>query len=304
MAQWEKYKDGCYKITCQTLNEFIKAVNEVYKSDNKVLFRGHSNQEKYELISRLDRNFKTFSETIKKLNMHDELPSVTRDVFIEDQLAQFRKRIRGKVETEDFFNNDILAWALGQHYGLDTPYLDWTETPYIATFFSVIDNFLTDGCVYALDVYKIEDMNQEAETNDNLRTIINDRTFSNYQIQIIQPMTNFNTRLNAQNGCFTLTPKGISIDDWISTFEDYKNKKVLRKIIIKADLKDQLLDFLETANINYSTIYPDLQGISMYCNHRLRVSENNVKSNLLMQDLFKQVKELDKRVQKMREGKK
>lgn len=303
MAEWVKYKNGCYQTSCSTLNEFIKAINEVYKSDNKILFRGHSNQEKYELISKLDRNYKLFYATIKSLKMEEELPTVTRDVFIEDQLAEFRKRIRGKVESDVFFNDDILAWALGQHYGLDTPYLDWTETPFIATFFSVIDNFDIDGCVYALDMYRIEDMNEEAESNEELKKTINDRSIKNYNIQFIQPITNFNTRLNAQNGSFTLTPKGISIDDWISTFEDFKNKKVLKKIIIKAELKEDLLDFLEKANINYSTIYPDLQGISMYCNHRLKIYENNIKSNLMIKNLFKQVKELDKRVKEFREGK-
>ena len=149
-------------------------------------------------------------------------------------------------------------------------------------------------------MYRIEDMNEEAEYNDELRKRINDRSIKNYKIQFIQPITNFNTRLNAQNGSFTLTPKGISIDDWISTFEDFKNKKVLKKIIIKAELKEELLDFLETVNINYSTIYPDLQGISMYCNHRLKISESNIKSNLMLKNLYKQVKELDKRVKEFR----
>ena len=262
MPEWEKYKNGCYKTLCLTLGDFTKAVKEVYKSDNKILFRGHSKSEEYKLISKIDRNYESFITKVKKTGMSD-VHRITRNSFIENQLFEFRKKIRGKVDSERYFEDDELAWSLGQHYGLDTPYLDWTETPYIATFFSVITNAETDGCIYALDLSKIDEMNKKALCNETLKSFINNKAIEDYAINVIQPMTNFITRLNAQNGCFTVAPDGLSIDDWISCFEKYKDRKVLRKIVIQGSIKKELLDFLETVNINYSTIYPDLQGIRL-----------------------------------------
>ena len=161
---------------------------------------------------------------------------------------------------------------------------------YIATFFSVITNAETDGCIYALDLSKIDEMNKKALCNETLKSFINNKAIEDYAINVIQPMTNFITRLNAQNGCFTVAPDGLSIDDWISCFEKYKDRKVLRKIVIQGSIKKELLDFLETVNINYSTIYPDLQGISLHCNYKLSVFEDNAKSNLMMQKLFEKSK--------------
>lgn len=293
MISWNIYKNGCYETSCSIIDDLIDVIDEVYRLDNKILFRGHSKHEEYKLISTIDRSFKNFSKNIEHIQ-HVEKP--TRTEYINLHLSEFRKKIRGKVDSDIFFENDEMTWSLGQHYGLNTPYLDWTEVPYIAAFFCANSNPDIDGCIYALDVNQINKMNEESRYNDNLYYFINDKKQKDFELNIIQPMTNFNTRLNAQNGCFTQTPNGISIDDWINTFENFKEEKVLRKIIIKAELKYPLINFLEKANLNYSTIYPDLQGISMYCNERLRKVEKDTKSKLELDSLMINLKDLDKKV--------
>lgn len=261
MAEWEMYKNGCYSKKCESLDDLIETIELCYSFDSKKLFRGHSNEKDYKLISTLDREY----DKIDKFIEGGEL-TISRESFIEDALQLFRKRIRGKVNSDVYFTDNEKAWALGQHYGLNTPYLDWTELPYVAAFFCVVSKQDKDGCIYALDIVKINELNTNANNNENLKELLKDYKKTNFEIDIKEPMTNFNTRLNTQNGCFTVTPNGIAIDDWINCFEDSKEEEVLQKIIIPKELKSKIFDFLRKANINYSTIYPDLEGVCKYCN--------------------------------------
>lgn len=264
----QKYNNGCFEIKCNKIEDLISVFNYTYDLRMKKYYRGHSKSEEYKLISSIDREYIKHKHTLKEAGF-----TVSRDTFIHDHLNQFRKKIRGKVDSEDYFTNEQKAWSLGQHYGLLTPFLDWTESPYIAAFFAAINNIEHDGCVYVLDYENIKLMNNESTSNKNLIDLINNPNCDNYNLNIIEPMTNSISRLNAQNGCFTTTPNGIPIDTWIRTFEKYKDEHVLIKIIIPKKIKQYVIYFLHQTNIDYSTIYPDISGICKYCNLNLQIIE-------------------------------
>lgn len=258
MSDWIKYRKACFEKKCNSIQEIIKTIDEVYKLDNKIIFRGHSNEKDFKLISSLDREYNTFLENVKltiQIKAPEKTVNVDRNDFIKMHLQRFRKMIRGKINSEECFNKEELAWTLGQHYGLFTPFLDWTEKPYIALFFASLNEnkqYNKNACVYCLDTELINTINDSLQKSE--------------QLQFSNPLTNLNPRLTAQSGCFTQAPNGISIDDWLQQFDKYADIQVLRKIIIPVNLKPDIIKFLDKANINYSTIYPDLKGISDYCN--------------------------------------
>jgi len=84
-----------------------------------------------------------------------------------------------------------------------------------------------------------------------------------------------NRRLNAQEAFFSFSPGGISIEDWCKRFYEiheggipvfeYQSPMLTKYIIpMSTDDKQCCMQFLEDADINFKTVFPDFQGISKY----------------------------------------
>lgn len=54
---------------------------------------------------------------------------------VDFQLSNFKEQT-----SKYHIDNDIQLWTIGQHYGLWTPYLDWSHDPAIALYFAFVDS--------------------------------------------------------------------------------------------------------------------------------------------------------------------
>lgn len=235
---------------------FISLINEgkISDQDDEVLFRGQRNGSwgLTPSIGRLSNN-----------------GTYKREVA-DQQIEYFKYSIRGrtKIPVSQLADEDV--WALGQHYGLWTPLLDWSRSPFVAMFFAMSEQ----------DPENEEPRNHSRAVFSINRTKLIDIMGDDF---FINPLSSDHERLISQDGLFTLSPAGeITLEYHIinSLAEhdiDVDNPDVLKEFICKihipiqseSDRKDAVIA-LRRMNLHHANLFPDITGSSLHCNELLR----------------------------------
>ncbi|MBJ7591347.1 FRG domain-containing protein [Aeromonas veronii] len=151
-------------------------------------------------------------------------------------------------------------WALGQHFGLKTPLLDWSDSPYIAAYFA---------------------FNAEIHETENIAIWVLAKNINEYpevarlakrhHIKFLRPYLDENARLLNQRGLFVRTPEMMCLSAWIKQFKQ-NGLVALAKVLIPSSEKERALRSLDKMNINHLTLFPDIMGAAEYSNYKLRDS--------------------------------
>ena len=199
-------------------------------------------------------------------------------------------------------------WALGQHFGLATPLLDWTRSPFAAAYFAfeeLAKNPTEYRVVYGLSRNAVNKKNEEISTawnaekvraqareriteklvrkatkeKENSRAVKNTENEGTHivkdervpKIDFIDPMSDENQRLVSQGGLFTRAPMGKPIEEWVSDAFEGSESAVLLEIQIPDFDRQQCLRALDRMNINHLSLFPDLSGASRWTNLTLEL---------------------------------
>jgi len=245
--------DGIGIIRSKDYEDFDYIIKNILLDHPYLIYRG---QRDYSWLLRtsLDRLF---------LSSKDQLPKL-KDA--SNLLKKFKYSTRGRVSSGLIPKDDNSWWALGQHFGLATPLLDWTESPFVAAYFAflrqaiTIDNKYPNRVIWALDPIQVQKKSKTLDAKD--------------KVEIINPLSDQNPRLVNQRGLFTKLPIGIDLESWVkSHFEGVDSYIVLIKIEMPEDTghRNKFLQFLNRANINSLTLFPDLTGASDHCNNSVLI---------------------------------
>jgi hypothetical protein len=212
------------------------------------IFRGQADA-KWKLESSLTRS------------IHRVYPDATASQIrslTASHLYRFRRNIRGRCDLDLGKVDDERLWALGQHFGLYTPLLDWSRSPYVALFFS-----LYGPCESGLrSLWALFESDIDEFWPPTVR--------SSEKIKIIHPLGHENQRLVSQNGLFLSVPVGKSADDMILKCKDLDYVTLYRFTFPDA-IRNDILAALNNMNINHASLFQDLSGSSLFANTQLEI---------------------------------
>ena len=166
--------------------------------------------------------------------------------------------------------------ALGQHHGLPTRMLDWTFSPSVALHFVTTDLRLpdVDGAVWCVDYTRVheglprelraplEREGADVFTTEMLNGVA--RSFEELEglgdfVAFVEPPS-FDARIVNQYALFSLaTRPDLSLDGWLA-----ERPELWRRVIVPAELKWEVRDKLDVANVTERVLFPGLDGLSRW----------------------------------------
>ncbi|MFA6188236.1 MAG: FRG domain-containing protein [Sulfuricurvum sp.] len=248
-------ENGFFECALDSWKCFGEYINEEMLNHTNYIYRGHGDHT-WKLEPTIDRIVTDPSSEIR-----------------EEHLERFKYEIRSRRgKNPSILNDDNDWWALGQHHGLNTPLLDWTQSPFIALYFaaSVALKEKSEKCsVYALWQNSVKIINDSIKSNELIKEVNGHKP----TVKLFHPLSDENNRLVNQRGLFTRGPNNMPLEDWVSKLNmnipETKNYCVLIKINIPSKDLDNCLRYLNRMNISNSTLFPDLMGASLHCNDYL-----------------------------------
>jgi hypothetical protein len=188
-------------------------------------------------------------------------------------LRNFRKyAARDEVPEESPWN-----WlALAKHHGLPTLLLDWTFSPYVALHFATADaaRYEEDGAVWCVDYARVHELLPE-----RLRAVLEREGADVFTTELLQDEVgsidaleklgefalfveppSFDARIVNQYALFSLLSRPeLSLDSWLAS-----HAELWHRIVIPAELKWEVRDKLDLANVTERVLFPGLDGVSRW----------------------------------------
>lgn len=168
--------------------------------------------------------------------------------------------------------------TIAQHHGLPTRLLDWTYSPFVAVHFATaqLDAYHCDGAIWHVDFVKTNRL-----LPDPLRSVLHEVGSNAFTLEMIERALpeihhfdqlsdselviffeppSLDARIVNQFAFFSVMSSPIAaLDQWLIAHPD-----LYRRIIIPKELKWEIRDKLDQANITERILFPGLDGLAAW----------------------------------------
>lgn len=215
---------------------------------NDFIFRGQSNSA-HMLTASFDRRHPDLSPYRRTLAVH-------RIAALFLDLAD-RGEMRLKIKREE---KDKTA-MIGQHHGLATRMLDWSESRYVAAFFAY--SGLTARYASSLEAEGANDHSEVSVYALDIQSEI----ISDDSLRIVKANGAKNERVRRQRGLFTVNQTDwLSIEDYVGHYCEKFALELSRTPLYRFDLPVQearvALRDLQEMRISHDELFPGLDGVA------------------------------------------
>ena len=190
-----------------------------------------------------------------------------RDLLLDAHLARFEREMDVSHPGVLTDRTPVEKWALGQHYGLPTPLLDWSKSPYIAAYFALEKR--PTGCgdcfryVYALKSRSVPRLLRKLKRKSDASVLARDK-----YVELHLDVNFLRSRLQAQDAAFTKALNGEDIEANIRRWKAKQPDDVsLVKFHIPTEDRDSWMRQLNAMSppINGVTLQLDLRDAIDRC---------------------------------------
>ncbi len=229
---------------------------------NEVLYRGHACVD-WRLWAPLDRRLVNWVKTQKgdlQYSSHrKELGLPWYDQVCAKILTHFKHGCKGLPDFNRSLNDDGY-WALGRHFGLLTPLLDWTLSPYVSAFFAFSErlqhmsygfsHFTLTGNEEKVRIWELA-IWEPIEVKD--------------EFEIIRSHSDIGARQRAQSGLFTR----LRSQDHLELVPYLEDRGLAHNLVaydLSMDAAAHAIRDLQLMNIMPRTLFPDVHGAALQAN--------------------------------------
>lgn len=206
----------------------------------------------------------------------DRIVKSNRETRLKEHEIAFTRAIKGRRgNNPPQLEETVDIWSLGQHFGLATPLIDWTESPFVAAYFAFRGKEATNEHCIDLSYRFIYGLSKDISRWGPSKSA-EKKPYDRY-IKFVEPLSDENPRLLNQRGLFTISmPKEVDIEKRVQRCYAAdpgkgKNRIVFVRIKIPGAEREKCLRNLNRMNINHATLFPDLIGAADYCNLKLEI---------------------------------
>ena len=204
-----------------------------------------------------------------------------------------------------------------QHFGAPTRVLDFTYSPYVASYFAIIDNYdYKYSSIYAIDVVELWNMldnikdrrfskyvtNNVANSFNDINNISllycnlgNEQAFNELILekfnsnQFVIPITpDYHDERTIPQASTFLTYSDLHssfLENLYSIVQNYEGKSPFYKIIFPSNIRIKALRDLNLMNINHASLFPNLEGFISGMKFQYQIQEYDLLN--YMQDELK-----------------